>query len=398
MGKIKVLYVLFAVILSGSPVCAGPEGYISHLNPSWTWDSKMLVFEEDTIFEKEDKITRNIAARNLETNQESDLTCDCREFAISPDLGHILINRSLIYDCSMPAGLWKFIPDDYLGKDTVVMDAVWSPDSGKIAYVRYNNTSDKSHICIFDLRNKTTKVILKDKFAFGRDGRDVLIWTKNRIIFTTASKSLRGKHEGIVLCSSNPDGTGIQYLPDQDMKIFMNKMAVKINNGPYYQFKEGGKPDVISLMAVDKKGVARLLVPGNGSEPVCSPDLKITAFVMQRKDGSNIWLDNLDKGTFTQLTYEGGEKPVWSTDGKKIAFRRGRDWFVINSNGSNIKKRIDENISEFPGINSNRDKAISPDKKHFAIIKPVTTGNKEYPLWELSVTDKTGAENKSETR
>ncbi len=81
----------------------------------------------------------------------------------------------------------------------------------------------------------------------------------------------------------------------------------------------------------DSTGKSLGLVGDKGSyqNPVISPDgahVAVTQFDSQRGD-SNVWVLDLARGTSTKVTFSAGRNdfPVWSPDGKSLAFASNRD-------------------------------------------------------------------------
>lgn len=136
-----------------------------------------------------------------------------------------------------------------------------------------------------------------------------------------------------------------------------------------------------------------MLSPANGSMPAWSPVADVIAFVFKRKDGENIWTYDLKKGNYTQITFQGGTEPRWSMDGSKIAFKRGKQAYVIEGGGRNIRKMKD---FENPGFMKVYDKSYgvkSPNGKYTAYNRPgETKGYEAYEWSTLVVKDELGKE------
>jgi serine/threonine-protein kinase len=84
------------------------------------------------------------------------------------------------------------------------------------------------------------------------------------------------------------------------------------------------------LMRVDRAGNAAPLgqmEKGNLSGPRFSPDgSRLAMWARVSGEPGQVWVRDLDRGTFTRLTLEGeGYWPVWSPDGRRIAFPSRRD-------------------------------------------------------------------------
>ncbi|PID29651.1 MAG: DNA primase [Candidatus Cloacimonadota bacterium] len=110
------------------------------------------------------------------------------------------------------------------------------------------------------------------------------------------------------------------------------------------------------------------------SDPAISPDGKTICFSWM----SDLWLVSSEGGTATKLTDSEAEdyNPVWSNNGKKIAFNSNRKdclgIYAINSDGSELKKISEEGISVCNWFSD--DKALLGRKSDFL------TGSKLYKV------------------
>ncbi|HEX6383498.1 MAG TPA: S9 family peptidase, partial [Anaerolineae bacterium] len=89
--------------------------------------------------------------------------------------------------------------------------------------------------------------------------------------------------------------------------------------------------EFVSLHMVDANaGESRKLTDGKkcDTSPVWSPDGKTIAFVSDRYEKGQIFLLPVDGGEAQQLTHlkQGVSNPQWSPDGSKIAFTAGIDY------------------------------------------------------------------------
>ena len=84
-----------------------------------------------------------------------------------------------------------------------------------------------------------------------------------------------------------------------------------------------------SLFWIDRSGQASRLTDETGtfSTPRLSPDGKRLAVTVAEGDGTDVWLLDIERDTFTQLTTDGASQyPDWSPDG---------EWLVFSSGSSN---------------------------------------------------------------
>ncbi len=111
-----------------------------------------------------------------------------------------------------------------------------------------------------------------------------------------------------------------------------------------------------SLVFVDRSGNETPLIPElrNYTQPSFSPDGKRLAVSIYRPDGSetDIWIHDLTRRTLSRLTFGDNEDstPVWSSDGRDIAFSSTRDdvagnLYMKKTDGSGEARRLQ--TSEF---------------------------------------------------
>jgi len=100
-----------------------------------------------------------------------------------------------------------------------------------------------------------------------------------------------------------------------------------------------------TLVWVDRKGAAQPLPAsptGSFVELRLSPDgQKIAISVRgQGTRNSDIWVYDVQRGSPTRLTFEGGGWPIWSPDGKRILYGAAQSLFVVNADGSGTPERL----------------------------------------------------------
>ncbi len=103
--------------------------------------------------------------------------------------------------------------------------------------------------------------------------------------------------------------------------------------------------------------------------PVWSPDGRKVAFSLNNE----IYVMNADGGRKTRLTYDraGGFYPAWSPDGKKIAFSLESDIYVMNADGSNRTA-----LTKSSGHDD--EPAWSPDGTKIAFVRRIGTNEDIY--------------------
>ena len=130
----------------------------------------------------------------------------------------------------------------------------------------------------------------------------------------------------------------------------------------------------ICVMDADGSNVINLsLSPFTNGWPGWSPDGKKIAFYGSKDEIRGLYVMDADGSNVINLTDRNflDRSPSWSPDGKKIAFTPGNSVYIINADGSNLRKLI----------NDITDPAWSPDGKRIAVTF------KKDENWEIYVMD-----------
>ncbi|NIN00106.1 MAG: hypothetical protein GTO24_19145 [candidate division Zixibacteria bacterium] len=192
---------------------------------------------------------------------------------------------------------------------------------------------------------------------------------------------------GWQLWSMQSDGTGLIQLTNSGHEAHYpgwspdgRSLAYADNEGQIWVMQIGGKPKRLPNL------------PPNCNYPSWSPDGNKIAFVcysfQDRKEESEIWIANLEKGTVRQLAAQEGiqKYPAWSPDGTTIAYTTGyrmgsnriiEELWVVDHDGSRPSALVSDDFS-----NIQPDWSPTGERIAFASDK---TGNMD--LW---VVDKRG--------
>jgi eukaryotic-like serine/threonine-protein kinase len=137
---------------------------------------------------------------------------------------------------------------------------------------------------------------------------------------------------------------GVQYFPQTDLALFATA-----GSGPLV-FQTGKGVDKSQFIWFDRSGkeVGTIGPQGWFANPKVSPDGSRIAFEQTDRDGRHvdIWVLGLANGGMNRLTFGPGlnEQPVWSPDGRQIAFGSNQTsaWGVSvkNSDGSGMQNEI----------------------------------------------------------
>lgn len=94
--------------------------------------------------------------------------------------------------------------------------------------------------------------------------------------------------------------------------------------------------DSLNLSFIDREGHAEVLsAPERGYLfPRFSPDDTRIAVQIVDAEGSNIWIFEIQAGLLNQLTFDGGQVPVWSPDGTEVTFLNGEALWAVPSDFS----------------------------------------------------------------
>jgi eukaryotic-like serine/threonine-protein kinase len=139
-----------------------------------------------------------------------------------------------------------------------------------------------------------------------------------------------------------------------------------------------------SLVWVDRKGLERAIpaAPRPYTYPRLSPDGQRIGVTVSEL-GRQVWMYDLTRETLTRLTFEGttNGSPVWTADGKRVAFSSGSpaNLFWQPADGSGKPERL--TTSQYPQTPTSR----SPDGLVAFREQTPTTGN---DIWVLRLSDR----------
>jgi dipeptidyl aminopeptidase/acylaminoacyl peptidase len=191
---------------------------------------------------------------------------------------------------------------------------------------------------------------------------------KDKIVFVRADPSIGvSSMRSITVAESSPNAIG-DPANESTGGASQGGMVTVTHDAPDMQGRAVANPKTseISLMNPDGSGVTRLRV--FGSDPMLSPDGSKIVYCSQRDTiYSQIYVMNSDGTTPKRLTdVKSGDTcgPVWSRDGKKIAYyafaqtqpSRNPEIWVMDPDGSNQKRLTDHGI----------DPTWSPDGRQIA--------------------------------
>ncbi len=176
-------------------------------------------------------------------------------------------------------------------------------------------------------------------------------------------KSLQGGRS-IQVTSHKADDLYPCWAPDGKRIVFVSQREDAA--GDLWQVNIDTRRDIFTVPGRPQKITRHL---GQDVAPVFSPDGKMIAFTSDRDGQQNIWLYCTKNKKSYQLTYHGGISPTWSPNGRQVAFISFR-----NDNNS----RGDLFITEVPAL-----KALQQKSKAESKVTQLTTGPSldAFPTW-----------------
>jgi Tol biopolymer transport system component len=209
-----------------------------------------------------------------------------------------------------------------------------SPDGTKIAFESLRSGINKLYVMKADgtaVRNLSGSRVGESSPAWSPDGTMIAFEKKSDIWVMDADGSNRknltktGPVDGYSITESepswSPDGTKIAF------------------------YKRNGRPNATDLYTINVEGTKLRQVtdyPGSEYSPDWSPSgHRLTYVRSARVQGARIFTIRAD-GTGKRLIAQDGESPVFSPDGKRIAFTREGDLYKVKSDGSGEPSVVDE--------------------------------------------------------
>ncbi len=124
---------------------------------------------------------------------------------------------------------------------------------------------------------------------------------------------------------------------------------------------------LLTVAWLDSAGKIQPLLakPGSYNRPNLSPDGQRLALDVTEEAGTDIWVHDWQRDTMTRITFtETGNAPVWSPDGRYIAFTVAKEgMFVTRSDGSGKPQQLTQSKNaQFPY-------SFAPDGKRLAFME-----------------------------
>ena len=169
--------------------------------------------------------------------------------------------------------------------------------------------------------------------------------------------------------------------------MILDELAIS-RDGQWLAFSSPGKREDLYLMRSDGTGLKKLTDDAwRDRHPAFSPDGQTIVFRSDRSGRWELWTISVDGSALTQLTRTSGESPsdpLWSPDGKLIAFARGHDVQLMPMDGGRTAGSIESMPPPGPGL-SFAPLAWTPDSlRLLGLARPDTPGPKEGMAYTLA--------------
>jgi TolB protein len=218
------------------------------------------------------------------------------------------------------------------------VDPAFSPDGKRVVYISV--VEGKEQLFLMDADGKNQKQITREPYdhedpAWSPDGR--------KLAFVSDKDDLE------VIYLMNPDGTGLEALTRPSARVIHPDWSPDGTKIAYCTDDDLQPPKKnasdIEVIEVKTRQVTKLITGGTNTYPVWSPDGKSIAFRrILGEMNSEVFVARADGTEQRNLTnhpaFDGW--PAWSPDGKRIAFASNRNSsyqiFVMNADGSDVQK------------------------------------------------------------
>jgi len=343
------------LIAGGAPLQLTHGGGGHRTRPRWSPDSSALLFysppsgEEQTGTLWEVSALGGVPRRIVDSVADGDISHDGTRLAFirstNDELQLVVANRDVTNAqviVRLDSGYSYVAPR-------------WSPDDKAIAYQRNRMSLDDEVFVVSssggDPRGLTRTNNRMSGFAWLPDGSGVVISSsRGSTLYYLPSFNLWTVPLKGGAWRQNTFGEASYLYPDIDRTGALVATCLELQSN-IWRYPVGFSP-----AENVRRGVQITRQTGQVRTPTMSPDDKEVAYVSDSGGHSNLWVTTLETGQNRQITYERDQQvsvgvPVWSPDGRHIAFASSREapagqngYWLVNPDGSGLR-----NLRSFGG-------------------------------------------------
>lgn len=254
------------------------------------------------------------------------------------------------------------------------------PDGDHVLFFSYSNGGKSNGIFVVSLASKVVKSIgNEDTNAVYAEPGYLLFVREGSLMaepFDTRQLAVKGE--------AFPVAEQVQaFSVRRDAGFSISANGVLVYQGGTEQVKSQ-----LTWFDRDGKELGKVGEPADMNDPVLSPDATKAIGLMGGRHGNgttNLWMYDTARGIATRFTFSSAidESPVWSPDGKQVAFTSNRagtfDLYVKPASGTGTEQKVLSGEGEKYGS------AWSPDGR-FLAYDFRGNGTKKFDIWLLPLT------------
>ena len=261
-----------------------------------------------------------------------------------------------------------------LGEATAYSSVAIAPDGSRVVA-----DTQQQRILLLDSRGTRTLVTLNSHFGpfptWSADGRHVYFTAEANGVFGISAIATDGSGSQRTLVTFAKGQPGAAFLAASPDGKYL----------AYAALDSAGKLSLYTLELTQGSKPRPFLSPGaDGSAPAFSPDGKWLAFESTQSGKNEVYITPYPGGGAQyQVSTNGGERPVWSHDGKEVFYREDLRLMAVrvSTGAQTVELGAPTPLFEVAARNMNgRWYAVSPDGRFLMNTTPVTAQTGRFEL------------------